>query len=120
MCTVFGFVTRWLRSQRGAGTVMSLAMILTSAGFFGASQIIAQQIYLGEQLHVLADEIALTAADALRGLTIGYPCELAGQIAQENMVKLDECRIVGFEAFISLRSDVVGIVLIANARAGPS
>jgi secretion/DNA translocation related TadE-like protein len=111
---------RWWQSQRGAGTVMSLAVLSISVGLFGATQIVAQRLYQLERLQMLADEVALTAVDALRGLTIGYPCELARQIAQENMVKLDECRIVGFEAFISLRSDVVGIVLIANARAGPS
>ena len=120
MRSSFGSLIRSWQSQRGAGTVMSLAVLSISVGLFGATQIVAQQLYQSERLQVLADEIALTAVDALRGLTIGYPCELARQIAQENMVKLDQCRIVGFEAFISLRSDVVGIVLIANARAGPS
>ncbi|MFM2352015.1 MAG: hypothetical protein RL096_496 [Actinomycetota bacterium] len=120
MRSSFGSLIRSWQSQRGAGTVMSLAVLSISVGLFGATQIVAQRLYQSERLQVLADEVALTAVDALRGLTIGYPCELARQIAQENRVKLDECRIVGFEAFISLRSDVVGIVLIANARAGPS
>jgi hypothetical protein len=36
------------------------------------------------------------------------------------MVILDECRIVGFEAFVKMHVDSMGIVLNATARAGPS
>ncbi|MEY3846872.1 MAG: hypothetical protein RJA66_1139, partial [Actinomycetota bacterium] len=42
------------------------------------------------------------------------------EIAIENMVILDECRIVGFEAFVQMRVQGIGIVLNARARAGPS
>ena len=73
-----------------------------------------------ERLQAVADSAALAADDALRGLTTGFPCDIATTIARENMVILDECRIVGFEAFVNLRSQGMGIVLNASARAGPS
>ncbi len=109
-----------LQSHSGAGTIMALAVVSATVGALTFGQIAAQQFYRQEQLQVVADQIALSATDAVRGLIIGYPCELAGQLAAENMVKLAECRIVGFEASISIQSNVMGIVLIANARAGPS
>lgn len=99
---------------------MSLAVLSISVGLFGATQILAQQLYQSERLQVLADEIALTAVDALRGLTIGYPCELAAQIAQENMVKLDECRIVGFDVTITVSAKSIGMVHFASATATTS
>ena len=49
-----------------------------------------------------------------------YTCEIAKAMALENMANLDECRIVGFEAFINLHVVSMGIVLNASARAGPS
>ncbi|MEY4639240.1 MAG: hypothetical protein RLY13_238, partial [Actinomycetota bacterium] len=44
----------------------------------------------------------------------------AHEIAHINGVNLDTCRIVGFEVFISAHSKGVGVVLSANALAGPS
>jgi hypothetical protein len=72
------------------------------------------------RLNAVVESAALTADDALRGLITGYPCELASEIAVENMVILDECRIVGFEAFVKMHVQSMGIVLNATARAGPS
>lgn len=73
-----------------------------------------------ERLQAVTDSAALAADDALRGFTTGFPCDIARAIARENMVILDECRIVGFEAFVNLQSQGMGIVLNASARAGPS
>lgn len=120
MCPKLGALVQPSKAQVGAGSIMALAIISAAVGMLSLSQIAAQGLFGFEELQLLADQIALTATDAVRGLTIGYPCDLARQMANENMAKLVECRIVGFEAFISIRSNDVGIVLIANARAGPS
>jgi len=104
----------------GSGTVLSLAMVALSVTCLGVTQTIALHLLSGARLTAIAESAALSADDALRGLITGYPCEIAKEIAVENMVILDECRIVGFEAFVKMHVDSMGIVLNATARAGPS
>ena len=111
---------RGLRGECGSGTVLAIAVIALSVSCLGISQIVAINLLAGARLNAAADSAAIAADDALRGLTTGYPCEVAQAIADENVVILDECRIVGFEAFVSLRVQSMGIVLNASARAGPS
>jgi secretion/DNA translocation related TadE-like protein len=110
---------RW-SNQNGSGTVLALSVVFVSVACLGVSQIVALQLLTQVRLNAVADAAALAADDALRGLTTGFPCEIAGAIAQENMANLNECRIVGFEAFVNLRVQSMGIVLNASARAGPS
>jgi secretion/DNA translocation related TadE-like protein len=107
-------------SDSGSGTVLALAVIGLSVACFGISQTIALNLLSEARLQAATESATLRADDALRGLTTGYPCEIAREIAEENMVILDECRIVGFEAFVKLRVQGIGIVLNATARAGPS
>ncbi len=106
--------------ERGSGTVLAMSVVALSIACLGVTQIISSNLISQVRLEASADSAALSADDALRGLVTGYPCELAQMIADENMVILDECRIVGFEAFVKLRSESMGIVLSASARAGPS
>ena len=109
-----------ISSEAGSGTVLSLAVIALSVACFGLTQTVALHLLAGARLTAIAESAALSADDALRGLITGYPCEIAKEIAAENMVILDECRIVGFEAFVKLHVESMGIVLNATARAGPS
>jgi hypothetical protein len=106
--------------EHGAGTVLSLALMALSIACFALTQTVALQLLSGARLTAITESAALSADDALRGLITGYPCEIASEIAVENMVILDECRIVGFEAFIKMHVESMGIVLNATARAGPS
>jgi secretion/DNA translocation related TadE-like protein len=108
------------RFDRGSGTVLALSVIFACLASFGVAQVVALEALTQARLEAAADSAALAADDALRGLTIGYPCEIAKAVALENMANLDECRIVGFEAFVNLRVKSMGIVLNASARAGPS
>ena len=107
-------------AEVGSGTVLALTVVLLSVSLLGLSQTLALSLLSHLRLQATADSISVAAADSLRGLSIGYPCEVAQKISTSNMVNLDECRIVGFEVFITIHSEVVGIVLIAKARAGPS
>lgn len=106
--------------DNGSGTVLSIALIALSVTCLGVTQTIALHLLSGARLTAIVESAALSADDALRGLITGYPCEIAKEIAVENMVILDECRIVGFEAFVKMHVDSMGIVLNATARAGPS
>jgi hypothetical protein len=72
------------------------------------------------RLQAATEAIALAATDALRGVSSGYPCIVAKDIAVNNRLVLDRCRIVGFEVFIETSLELTGIVHKAKARAGPS
>ena len=107
-------------NENGAGTVLALAVVSLAVTLLMVSQSLAFNLLSNLRLQATADSIAVAAADSLRGLSLGFPCEVAEQISVANMVNLAECRIVGLEVFITVHSDAVGIVLIAKARAGPS
>ena len=105
--------------EDGAGSILAIMLVgALLAGFatvtLGTNIAITQQ-----QLQAQTDSIALAAEDALRGVTTGYPCEMAGQFATSYMVKLEECRIVGFGVHVKTHSETMGIVFSAEASALP-
>ena len=109
-----------IKIDSGSGTLLALSVIFACIASFALASVIALEVLTQARLDAAADSAALAADDALRGLTVGYPCEIAEAVALENMAILDECRIVGFEAFVKLHVESMGIVLNASARAGPS
>lgn len=109
-----------LSSPSGSGTLLGLGLISAILAGFMAANLAGNWLYTGEKLRVEADQIAVAAADTVRGLATGYPCQVAGQIAHIYMVSLDTCRIVGFESFIRLHTDVSGLRIEATSRAGPA
>lgn len=106
--------------ERGSGTILALAMVSLAICLFSLSQIVALNLISQQRLQGVVDAMAVAAADALRGLNTGFPCPTAGQLGLNAGVELDTCRIVDSEVFISAHSKGVGIVLSANALAGPS
>ncbi len=68
--------------------------------------------------YTAAETAAIAAADALSGFRTGHPCDVAKRISQLNMVSVEECRIVGFDVYIRVRSKSLGMVHFASARAG--
>jgi secretion/DNA translocation related TadE-like protein len=109
-----------IRGEKGAGTILSLAVVVLSVALLIIGQAQAFNLLADLRLQSTTDSIAIAAADSLRGLSLGLPCEIAEQMSAANMANLVECRIVGLEVFITVHSGAVGIVLIAKARAGPS
>lgn len=107
-----------LAENRGSGTILGLLVALATLAALLASNLAVFALISAEKLAVQADQIAVAAADSARGLSTGYPCQVADQIATMYMVSLDSCRIVDFDSFIRLRSVVVGIELKASSRAG--
>jgi len=110
--------TARMNSDAGAGTVLALGVISAILTLFIALAAVSQVFVASSQLQSSADTAALTAADALRGFTTGFPCEEAARISELNMAKLHRCRIVGFSVHVELRSEALGIVLSAEALAG--
>ena len=109
-----------IRQDGGSGTILALAAVSMAICLFSLSQVVALNLISQSRLQTTVDAMAVGAADALRGLNTGFPCPTAVQIGLKNGVGLDTCRIVNFEVFISAHSQGVGIVLSANALAGPS
>lgn len=106
-------------SDTGAGTILAFAVIFLVLGIFSAGSIFSLHLLVNSRIQATTEAIALAAADALRGVSTGYPCIVAKDIAANSQLVLDRCRIVGFEVFIETSSETAGIVHTARARAGP-
>lgn len=98
---------------------MGLALLVAILGGLILAGWASNRLFQAQKLQAQADQIALAAADSVRGLTTGFPCPEAARIAHIYMVWLDSCRIVGFESFIRLSENVGGMTLEATSRAGP-
>jgi secretion/DNA translocation related TadE-like protein len=108
-----------IAQELGAGTVVSVGILIGVLGIFSVSGVIALHMLENTRLQATTEAIALASADALRGVSSGYPCIVAKDIAAKSQVVLERCRIVGFEVFIETSLDLTGIVHKARARAGP-
>jgi secretion/DNA translocation related TadE-like protein len=108
-----------IEKELGAGTILSLGVLIAILGIFSGGSLISLHLLENTRLQAATDVIALAATDALRGVSSGYPCIVAKDIAAKNEVVLERCRIVGFEVFIETSLDLAGIVHKARARAGP-
>ncbi len=95
--------------ESGAGTVLSLSLIGAISGLtlimFAASATVIDQT----RLNAIADNAAIAAADALRGLVAGYPCEVA-----KAMAPVTDCFIQGNDVLVTVQKGT----LTARARAG--
>jgi hypothetical protein len=97
----------WLATL-GAG----LAIILATG--IGRNALIQRQ-----KLQLVVDQAALSADGSLRGLNVGFPCEVAKRILQIDMARLQTCSIVGEETRVAGSLLYMGIVLSAEARSAP-
>jgi len=105
------------QAELGSGTVLGLGLVLLLLAGLVGSNLAVSRLIAAHQLQLQAEQIAVAAADSVRGLATGYPCEVANQFAHMYMVKIAFCRIVEFECFLRLRSEQFD--LVADARAGP-
>ena len=108
---------KW-KADAGAGTIMALAIMGCCVMCLAMMQVVSAQFLQLARTRAAADAVAVAAADSLRGLSTGYPCEVAKIMSLKNGAVLDECRVVGFQVYIRLHSERFGLVLTAKARAG--
>ena len=104
----------------GAGTILGLGLIFMVLGIMTLSMGITTQSLAIARLQAQTDNAAIAAEDVLRGLAIGFPCETAEEIVQGFGGTLDQCHKVNLDLYISVRSEVLGIVQRVHARATPS
>ena len=94
---------------RGSGTLLSLGLISAIVGLTLILITVTGQSVSQARLNALADNAAIAAADALRGLVAGYPCEVAKQLASDA-----NCRVDGNDVLVEITRGA----LRARARAG--
>lgn len=107
------------QSEFGSGSILGLALISVVLGIMTLSLTFTNQSLAIARLQAQTDSAALAAEDVLRGIDIGFPCETAGQIVQGFGGTLEECHKVDLDIYISVRSEVMGIVHKVHARATP-
>jgi secretion/DNA translocation related TadE-like protein len=110
---------RWL-DDSGAGTILGLGLIFMVLGIMTISLGLTTQSLAIARLQAQTDSAAIAAEDVLRGLAIGFPCETAEEIVQGFGGTLEQCHKVNLDLYISVRSEVLGIVQRVHARATPS
>ena len=98
----------------GLGIILGLLAVLTLALGFEAENLALAR------LQSSTDSAAIAAEDALRGVSVGFPCETADQIVKEFGGTLEECHKVGSDIYIGVSQQVMGIVHRVRARAGSS
>lgn len=120
-------MTGHLRSDQGAATVWSLALILAILLTGAVCAAVGMQAIARQRLAAVADVSALAAAQAT-----GDPCVVAARVAEANAAELVSCTVDGDDIVVSLGGPVPELVreilrllgrestdLSASARAGP-
>ena len=102
----------------GAGTIMGLGLIFMVLGIMTLSLGITTQSLAIARLQAQTDNAAIAAADVLRGLAIGFPCETAEEIVQGFGGTLEQCHKVDLDIYISVYQQLMGIVHRVKAHAG--
>jgi uncharacterized membrane protein len=111
--------SRSIENDTGAGTILAFGLIIVILGIFSAGSFFSLHLLVNTRLQATTEAIALAATDALRGVSSGYPCIVAKDIATNSQLVLERCRIVGFEVFVETSFKSLGLVHKARARAGP-
>ena len=96
--------------EQGSGSVLAIGIIAAMLCLVTVFAIPLNRALEQKRLQVMADGAAMAAADALRGLVAGSPCEVARSFPPE----LVSCEVIGSDIRIELRDGE----LRARARAG--
>lgn len=116
-------VSPWRQGEQGAGSLIALGVVavLLGAGVVG---VMWAAISVGRhRVAAAADLAALSAAQAVQS-AVADPCTVAGQIAAEQNVTMQSCRVesevVSVVVAVPVALGTLGTpVLRAEARAGP-
>lgn len=94
-------MSRRVRAERGAGTVLVLCVIMTVAVTLMAVAGLAAGYAVRHRAAAAADLAALAAAQQVCGGT-GDPCALAARVAQANGAHLRDCVVDGWEVEVQV------------------
>ena len=82
---------------------------------FGLLQLPIEQFVLQARAQTAADQSAIAAANVLRGLSVGIPCDVARLTTIQNQATIAVCRIVGNSVYVSVR---INPLIVAEAQGG--
>ncbi|MGK2854402.1 MAG: Rv3654c family TadE-like protein [Microbacteriaceae bacterium] len=105
--------------QAGAAAVLSLGIIAVTTSLLLVVAALGSALITRHRVIAVADAAAIAAADSLRGLVTGYPCERALAVVAGQGLTMTECASVGFVADVTVRGAWSGLSVDARARAGP-
>lgn len=108
-----------MREQTGSGGVLALAVLAMLAVLTLAAVGVGAALAARQRVIAAADAGALAAADTALGIHPGIPCEVAGAVVAAHRATLVSCDVEGVVATVSASDDIVGVTVMAQARAGP-
>ena len=108
-----------LRSERGSGTVLAIALIGASLTVTALVAPLLAVLAVGQSVQNAADAAALAAADTASGAVAGIPCGAAAEAADLNGASVISCALDGPVATVAVARTAWGFDLSARARAGP-
>lgn len=104
--------------ESGSSTLLVVGALAVMAILLVSSMRLAQVIAEQHRLAYVAEAMAIAVADVARGYRTGHACEVAHQLAGLTDVVLRDCKIIGFDGFVSVQSKKVKPALATSARAG--
>ena len=108
-----------LGDDRGAGTVLALALVMVVVTFGVSGVGLAAALAARQRVIGGSDLAALAAADAASGAIGGVPCEVAAGVAAANGGRLSACESHGLVVSVTVVGSFAGIPIKAHSRAGP-
>jgi secretion/DNA translocation related TadE-like protein len=109
------------REESGATTVFALAVVATLLVLTVGCCVAGSAVVTHRRAQAAADLAALAAAQALQDTGAG--CAAAAATAVANGARLEDCRVVGLDAVVTVRAEgpalLGAVALRARARAGP-
>lgn len=108
-----------LREQTGSGGVLALAVLAMLTVLTLAAVGVGAALAERQRVIAAADAGALAAADTALGIHPGIPCEVAAQVVAAHGATLVACNVEGVVATVSTSAHVAGVLVTAQARAGP-
>ncbi len=114
------FWTLSLKNDLGSASIIGFAIFFVILGIISMIFMNTNESVELARLQAQTDNATVAAVDVLRGLATGYPCETAEEIVQGFGGALEQCHKVNLDLYISVRSEVLGIVQRVHARATPS
>ncbi|WP_309709489.1 Rv3654c family TadE-like protein [Pseudolysinimonas sp.] len=108
-----------LREERGSGGVLALALLAMLAVLTLAAVGVGAALAQRQRVIAAADAGALAAADTALGIHSGIPCEQAARVVDAHGATMVACEVEGVVATVSVSARVGGVLVTAEARAGP-
>ena len=108
-----------MRAEHGSGGVLALAALAMLAALAVAVVGVGAALAQRQRVIAAADAGALAAADTALGIHPGVPCEAASQVVDVHGATLVACDVEGVVATVSASAMIAGVLVTAEARAGP-